>query len=70
MQMAEAIEKNENIIKNAHDTKLAGHQKVFKTLKKVQEKTTWKNIISISTAGKWLNLGRWYKSLPGGNGSS
>ena len=44
MQIAEAIEKNNDIIKNIHDTRLTGHQKKFKTLKKIQEKTTWKNI--------------------------
>ena len=44
MQIIEVTEKNENIIKNAHDTKLIGHQKILKTLKKIQEKTTWKNI--------------------------
>ena len=44
MQVTEITEKNENIIKNAHDTKLIGHQKNFKKLKKIQEKITWKNI--------------------------
>ena len=44
MQIAEAIEKNTDIIKDVHDTKLTGHQKKLKTLKKIQEKTTWKNI--------------------------
>ena len=44
MQVAEAIEKNQNIIKEAHDTKLTGYQGVFKTFKKIQGKTTWKNI--------------------------
>ena len=38
MHVAEATEKNENIIKNAHDTKLVGHQRVLKT-----EKNTRKN---------------------------
>ena len=37
IQIIEITEKNENIIKNAHDTKLTGHQKVFKTLKKIQK---------------------------------
>ena len=37
MQIIEATEKNENIIKNAHDIKLTGHQKNFKTLKKIQK---------------------------------
>ena len=31
MQIAEATEKNNDIIKNVHDSKLAGHQKFFKT---------------------------------------
>ena len=44
MQMTEATEKNNDIIRNAHDTKLTGYQRIFKTLKKIQEKTTWKNI--------------------------
>ena len=44
MQITEATEKNNDIIKNVHETKLAGHQKKFKTLKKLQEKTTWRNI--------------------------
>ena len=44
MQITETIEKNNDIIKNVHDTKLTGHQRIFKTLKKIQEKTTWKNI--------------------------
>ena len=44
IQIIETTDKNENIIRNAHDTKLTGYQKVFKTLKKVQEKITWKNI--------------------------
>ena len=35
IQMAETTEKNENIIKNAYDTKLTGYQKNFKTLKKI-----------------------------------
>ena len=42
--MAEAIEKNENFIKNAHDLRVAKHQKMLKTLKKIQKTTTWKNI--------------------------
>ena len=46
MQITEATEKNNNIIKNAHDIRLAGHQKKIKTLKRIQEKTTWKNIKS------------------------
>ena len=44
MQIAETTEKNNDIIKKVHDTRLAGHQKIFKTLKKIQEKTTWKGI--------------------------
>ena len=44
MQIAEATEENENMIKNAHDTKLTEHQGILKTLKKLQEKTTWKSI--------------------------
>ena len=44
MQITEAIEKNNDIIRNIHDTKITGHQKIFKTLKKIQEKTIWKNI--------------------------
>ena len=44
MQITEATEKNNDIIKKAHDTRLSGHQRIFKTLKKIQEKTTWKNI--------------------------
>ena len=44
MQITETIEKNNDIIKNVHDIKLTGHQRIFKTLKKIQEKTIWKNI--------------------------
>ena len=44
MQLVEATEENENIIKNAHDTNLTGHQFFFKTLIKIQEQTIWKNI--------------------------
>ena len=44
MQVTEATEKNNDIIKKVHDTKLAGHQRIFKTLKRIQEKTTQKNI--------------------------
>ena len=44
MQIAETTEENNDIIKNAHDTKLTGHQGIFKTMKRIQEKTTWKNI--------------------------
>ena len=44
MQVAEATEKNNDIIRDAHDTRLAGHQGIFKTLKRIQEKTTWKSI--------------------------
>ena len=38
MQMAEATEKNNDIIKNVHDIKITGHQRIFKTLKKIQKK--------------------------------
>ena len=38
MQITEKTEKNENIIKNVHDTKLIGHQFFFKTLKKIPKK--------------------------------
>ena len=44
MQITEKIEKNENIIKTAHDIVLIGHQGILKTLKRIQKKTTWKNI--------------------------
>ena len=44
MQITEATEKNNDIIRNVHDTRLTGYQKKLKTLKKIQEKTTWKNI--------------------------
>ena len=44
MQIIEATEENNDIIKKAHDTKLAGHQRILKTLKRIQEKITWKNI--------------------------
>ena len=44
MQITEATEKNNDIIRDVNDTKLSGHQRIFKTLKKIQEKTTWKNI--------------------------
>ena len=44
MQVAETTEENQNIIKKAHDTKLAGHQGVLKTFKRIQKKTTWKGI--------------------------
>ena len=44
MQVAETTEKNNDIIKKVHDTRLAGHQGIFKTLKRIQEKTTWKGI--------------------------
>ena len=37
MQITEAIEKNENIIKNAHDIKLTRHQGVLKILKKIKK---------------------------------
>ena len=37
MEIIETTEKIENIIKNAHDIKLTGHQKVLKTLKKIQK---------------------------------
>ena len=40
-KLIKITEKNENIIRDAHDIKLIGYQKVLKTLKK---KTTWKNI--------------------------
>ena len=44
MQIAEATEKNNDIIRDVHDTRLAGYQRIFKTLKRIQKKTTWKNI--------------------------
>ena len=44
MQITEATEKNNDIIKNVHDTRITGYQKIFKTLKRIQERTTWKNI--------------------------
>ena len=37
IQIIETTEKKENIIKNAHEIKLIGHQKVFKPLKKIQK---------------------------------
>ena len=40
MQVTEATEENNDIIRDAHDTKLAGYQKVLKTLKRIQEKIT------------------------------
>ena len=44
IQITEATEENNEIIRDVHDTKLTGHQFFFKTLKRIQEKTTWKNI--------------------------
>ena len=44
MQIIETTEENNDNIKNVHDTKLAGHQRIFKILKKIQEKPIWKNI--------------------------
>ena len=44
MPITEATEKNNDIIRNIHDIKLTDHQFFFKTLKKIQEKTTRKNI--------------------------
>ena len=44
MQITETTEKNNDIIKKVHDTRLAGYQKTFKTLNRILEKTTWKNI--------------------------
>ena len=38
MQITEAIEKNNDIIKNVHDPKLTEHQIIFKTLKKIPKK--------------------------------
>ena len=38
MQIIEATEKNNDIIKEIHDIKKAGHQGIFKTLKKIQKK--------------------------------
>ena len=37
MQITEATEKNNDIIRNANDTKLTGHQRIFKTLKRIQK---------------------------------
>ena len=36
MQITETTEKTNNIIRNVHDTRLTGHQRIFKTLKKIQ----------------------------------
>ena len=44
MQIAETTEENQNIIRNAHDTKSSGHQGILKTLEKTQKTTTWKSI--------------------------
>ena len=44
IQIVETTEKNNDIIKNVYDTKITGHQFFFKTLKRIQEKTTWKTI--------------------------
>ena len=44
MQVTEATEENNDIIRNAHDTRLTGHQGILKTLKRIQEKIAWKNI--------------------------
>ena len=44
MQITEVTEKNNDIIRNAHDNKINRASKKIKTLKKIQEKTTWKNI--------------------------
>ena len=44
MQITETIEKNNDIIRNVHDTKLTEYQFFLKTLKKIQKKSTWKNI--------------------------
>ena len=38
MQVTEATEKNNDIIKNAHDTRLTGYQGIFKTLKGYMKK--------------------------------
>ena len=38
MQITETTEKNNENIKNVHDTRITGHQFFFKTLKKIQEK--------------------------------
>ena len=55
MQVIETTEKNQNIIKEIHDTKLTGHQGVFKTFKKIKKKRhgkalkqTWKNMSKIA----------------------
>ena len=37
MQITETTEKNNDIIRNAHDTKLAGHQRILKKLKRIQK---------------------------------
>ena len=54
MQVAETTEENQNIIKKTHDTKLTGHQGIFKTFKKIQKKRhgkalkqTWKNMSKV-----------------------
>ena len=44
MQITETTEENNDIIRKIHDTKSTGHQFFLKTLKRIQEKTTWKNI--------------------------
>ena len=43
MQILEATEKTENIIKHFYNTKFIGHQIFLKTLKRIQKKP-WKNI--------------------------
>ena len=56
MQVAEATEENQNIIKKAHDAKLAGYQRVFKPFKRIQKNTTWKGIKA--------NVEKYVKSYP------
>ena len=44
MQVTEATEENNDIMRDVHDTRLTGHQRILKTLKRIQEKITWKSI--------------------------
>ena len=37
MQITKTTEKNDDMIKNAHDSKIAKHQNILKTLKKIQK---------------------------------
>ena len=62
MQITKATEKDNDIIKDAHDTRLTGHQGIFKTLKKIQKKQPGKtsrlmlkNMSKIARFMQWEN---------------